>query len=80
MSDISNQPDMPDRHSTPEDEARGAEARKNRRSRGLSMGDIADALGCSVSHVSDAEHGYAPFTPDERALLLALFLSRPCKR
>lgn len=49
----------------------GSELRRMRRAKGLSLVTLADAIGCSIVHMSDIERGHKnPPSPDKIAKLL----------
>ena len=50
---------------------RGSAIRHTRKTLGLTMGDVADALGMRLVDVSDVERGRAFIGEDERQVLLA---------
>lgn len=57
MSDIANPPDLPRKPSTEASRAWGTIWRRARRGAGLTVGDVAELLGCTLSRASDIEIG-----------------------
>lgn len=64
MSDIANPPDLRMVH-RPELDEIARETRALRRRLGMTTGDVARYLRCTVSHVSAAERSYEGFTANE---------------